>query len=1016
MSYISFLSLLVVLVFMTSFGFSQGKDDYEFANGLIQVGYLDLAKEVFSEIKANTKASGEERAKGELGLIRVLKAEAEKEPDPDKQQDAFDKAIKALKGFIQTYSTLKEAKDARYDLGILLQTKGKYLTKQAQKTGDTKYREIAAEALKESIELFKSTIEAEKGKVKVKKGGEEGEEGEEGEGEEATEDFLKSSCYYFESMYYLGICYDKSSTERTTHLKKAITLIEEFAWQNEGGIAAYYAYMTQGHCYIALDKFDEAITAYDTVCSLPNDKEYAGAKSIRQRGFLAKAEGCNSGERFNDALKTTQQYLSDYPGEEERHGPIGLGILLEQAKSYAGIGDIGNALTLAQEISDQGGFWGREAQYFIGTLPIGGKVPTKTAFSVAEGHRKRSNLGKAIDSYQQAVDGGESEEDFKTLIPKAWYNLGACYFEEGLYDAAAEVWTQGSELKKGDKELLAENAYWAMRAFQEMKNETKNKDHEEAYKKARTAVTSRFADSKFVKDGTLQFLEGKDLIKANKFDESVAVLGKMSPDSPKYERAQVEIGVCYYKQGTEAVKGKNDDTKSRDKYFKMAKDQFKKCFDYAENNPLTDAEKQSEREASLANAKFYAASMSADLKEWDEVHKYAEEFVNHPVYSKQRNLVAALYHHQVKAYCKQKEKNTEKAIELFEKTKADPTLQNSGYLEPMAKLIGINLNNDLSKSDENLKKWKKELESASGNKKKDLEEKIAQEQKKVKEQEPLAAEYLYYALSNEKKPDPPTANTVGNLLYKLKDFDKAAQMYKIAYKENKDPKERANLEVKLASCLVASQRWFEALPIYRELFKRRSKDPVVMKELAQTYVGVCEQASIPKAKTYLLEYLKETLKEEMDQAQSYRVDDQKKYITLRYPDYAEKLERDEQFNKSPLKTLERIHEKRLADAETSEGASSEKYLREYLWREALQHFIYLSSFLSKQKDPSDSPTEITNPDWWEAKYMVPFLYEKLENKVKAKTIIEQVQQLFPDLGEKFGYKTKFDSLLQRLKS
>lgn len=971
-----FLSGWIILVLFAFPCSVEAKNEYEFARGLMEFGYLDLAKEVFSQIKNNGGLSKEERAKGELGLIQIQKAEAEKESDPDKQQQAFDVAIKGLEDFVKNYKSLKESKDAEFDLGFLLQTKGKFLTKQAERSGDSKYREIAAGALEKATALFEGIVKA---------------------SEEQSEEWLKAKYYGFECWYYLGICYEKGNPKRTESLEKAIKSIEEFAWDNEGLPVAYYAYMIQGDCFVAMEKFDEAVTSYDSVCSLPADVE--AAKNIRQRGFLAKSKGLVDGGRNEQAMKVIEEYFNDYKGDAERYSTMGLGVLLQQARAFGGSGDIGQALAVAQDIADRDtGYWGREAQFFITSLPIGGKLPTKTAFSIAEGHRKRGALGKAIDHYELAIMGASSNEDFEELVPKSWYSIGASYFEAELYDVAAKAFDAGASLTKGKKDLLADNAYWAMRSYQELRALTQDPAHAEAYRTARGNLTKRFSDSKHVRGGTLTFLEGIDYQKAKEYDKAINEFKKLNIEDSKYERAQVEIGVCYYKQGQD----NREKPATRDEFFKKATEQFKKCIDYAKKVSLDDAEKQAERDISLANATFYTASMSADLERWEEVHKYAEEFVENPVFNKQTGLVAALYYYQVRAYCKQKKVNLDKAVEIYEKTKENPALAKSGYLGNMAQLIGIEFNKqlvDLAKQKESIKDKKK----------------LADIEKQVAEIEPKAADYLYLSLINDRTPNPNTANTVGNLLYKVNRFKEAGEMFNIAYasKETSE-KEKLVIRLKLAKCLVESERWSEALPLYRDLVEANPQQAGLLREMARTYVGLSEQKRIQSAKKLLMDLLPKTLDKEKKTAQTYSIKDQQKYITLRYPDIAEKLETDEKFNTSPLKILELIHEKRRKDASDSDGEDSETQLRHYLWREALAIYIDLGSFTPKYIADSPVDSEVNNPIWWEAKFYTPYLYEKCGNSEKAYKLAKQMQELYPSLGSDFGYKDKFEALLGRV--
>ena len=127
-----FVLSILLLVVSAPFAEAGRKDDFDFAQGLVDRKYYDLAKQEFEKIIADGDRPAELRADGELGLALLLKAQArDASQDRKKKTDeiiaVFGDAESRFDKFLESYPNHPKLTDARFEVAGLLQDKGIFL-------------------------------------------------------------------------------------------------------------------------------------------------------------------------------------------------------------------------------------------------------------------------------------------------------------------------------------------------------------------------------------------------------------------------------------------------------------------------------------------------------------------------------------------------------------------------------------------------------------------------------------------------------------------------------------------------------------------------------------------------------------------------------------------------------------------------------------------------------------------------------------------------------------------------
>ena len=667
------LTIAIVLVFTASANAARD-DDFEFAQGLVELKFYDLAKTEFEKIISDGGRSGDQRAAGELGLALLLKAQANDLRLDSKAESTaviglFDASEKAFDRFLTNYPTHPRRTDARFEVGLLLQAKGSYLMERMEKEPEqaAQLKSAAEDALDQAIDLFKGVAEALEQQVDDMTDAETGTQ----KGAMIAWNARRARFYEAVSHYNKGILYPVGDSSREGSLEQSVKLLLGFVWDNEDNILGAYAYLYLGLCKIELDAPDEALEFLQVACTgypVPDPKkdpaDYTNWTDLYLQGYFKLGEYCNKLGRRGDkdyretALEVFAEMPKRIPGVLDRK--FGQLALLQQARCLHGLKETSAALDLATRVSVRGEElaastdWGAATAYMANQLIneiIGGEgaedhtFPPDILIKAARAKKASQEWGQAVRSFQEVIRASKKPEDVAKYAIESWQEVGECYYRQEkfleayfAYDHVVTTYRALDESKAGDA------AYYAYRSSTALFAATKDPADEALKKTARSRFAGEFPNHPRAID--LQYYEGADFIadadaekdakkQTDLFALALERLNGVKPTSILYAKAKARIGEIYYKQ---------------DKY-KEAQELFDWVDDYIKNpkHVTTDAERSANRLQARALSVYFSTLCYAKQENWrkviERIDGYETEFADENV----KNFHSAVRFERVRA-------------------------------------------------------------------------------------------------------------------------------------------------------------------------------------------------------------------------------------------------------------------------------------------------------------------------------------------------------------------------------
>ena len=635
-----FLLSLLLLVATASFAEAGRKDDFDFAQGLVDRKYYDLAKKEFEKIIADGDRPAELRANGELGLALLLKAQAKDASQDSKKTtqeivDVFGDAESRFDKFLESYPNHPKRTDARFEVAVLLQDKGIFLTTRMAKPEEAEnadaLRRSAEEAFDLAIDIFGETADQYEAIV-------------EDDGEDAEKyDWLARRVRFFHGVchYYKGRLYDAGTAERRQILEKAVDLLTDFVWENEDNILGGYAYFYLGLCKKELDEPTEALEFFTVASSnypIPEDPRMRMIwGELFFQSYYKLGEYCNELKQRDgidycaEAVKRLLEMRERLP-EDCMSSNFGLRSLLELARAHMNLGEITEAMDICSLVSQKGEeykastTWGAGIEVLANRLlnevistgvTLGIKVPMDPAklLKAAMGKKTSREWDGAVIAFQQVVRASEgADETMKEFGIPAWLEIGECYYRAGKFLEAYFAYDHLVELFRGkDQQVAGDAAYFRYRAANAQHGDTKDPRDEELRKTARSAFAVEFKDHPRSID--LQYYEGADLVDdANAraredkmeaerlYNQAIGLLGGVKRSSILYSKAKARVGEIYF----------------RLEKFDEAIDQFDWVEKFVNNkrNVTTDREQKLNRLQALAIGTYYGALSLSRKEKW----------------------------------------------------------------------------------------------------------------------------------------------------------------------------------------------------------------------------------------------------------------------------------------------------------------------------------------------------------------------------------------------------------------
>ncbi len=634
---------LTVLIATVTAVWGGRKDDFEFAQGLVEFKYYDLAREQFEAIINDSSRSAEERANGELGLALLLKALADdmtkdsKKPVADVTK-AFEDAEAAFDKFLSTYPGHPRTIDAKFEVGTLLQAKGGFLSdQQAKDPGNAEqYRKTAEDAFDNAAELFKGAADGMEQRLRQMSD----EEKESDRGVRLDWDYRRARFFEAVAVYKKGELYVAGGAERQGTLGRAEEKLRNFVWENEDNILGGYAYFYLGMAARDLDKPDEALEWFSTAFGSPvpdmkgDPDEYTKWTELYLQSYWMLFEYCatigrREGRDYrDDALKFAEEMQQRVPDYMDRL--YGHRAMLAYARCLLGIGEKPKALDVATRISAKGDeifkagtLWGGGTSYLANQLineiisESGGEfsLPPDVLLKAALGKKASREWGDAVRAFQAVFGALKTEEQVKQYAIQVWLEIGEAYYRQERYLEAFFAFDYiVATYRKTDEAAAGDAAYKRYRAATALFAASKDPADEALKKKARSSFAEEFPTHPRSID--LQYYEGadyvddadaaKDAAAAKKnYELALERLAGVKKTSILYEKALARAAEVLFKL-TEYVKA-------------MASIDAMEKFIADPENVTTDPERKANRIQAKAIGTYYRALCQSKLKQPDKV-------------------------------------------------------------------------------------------------------------------------------------------------------------------------------------------------------------------------------------------------------------------------------------------------------------------------------------------------------------------------------------------------------------
>lgn len=855
-------ALALLLGAATQAGAEENQEEYEFGKGLLKRHWFDMAQKVFRDL-TSSGASQDLRNKGELGLIDVLKTQAEAEEDPELKKKLFDEAISKYKNFLKGNTDPQ----ALFNLAELLKSKGTDFTTQIRLSTDEEEKKTlikeAHDAFEEAVGLVKNFLD----KINEKKD----KVGMEGLSEEEQNQRRNAMFNHADLHYLMAQVFEGSKEKKVEILRKADLLFEEFIWDYEDYGQAYLAYIQRGRCAVEMEEYGMALDLFATVLLVPLPEDASPAqRTMRDRlrilAYYRILEALVLAKKYEDAVARAEQVEQEFPNliEDSFADPFsGRAAVLEKAKALAGLGRISEAIQEAVRVVDKGGYYMQVGMKLLGEwVAQDPKAGVRIVLLQAEGLYRTMKFERAIVAYQNAIDKIETDEERKEFGATAWMDMGNVYAARELYYEAGLAFQEGervaqifvrqmprstlSEDLQGVWDQAAENAYKAYRAFKLAYDESKSGRKESEFLKRlysdqRNFLTTRYTDSVYAKN--LSFFAGQDLLRQGRNLEAVSQFMQVEKRSDFYETALVGIGQAYFKE-YDRMKGEEEAAAAQKNkgvvpadfkpssdaldYLGKSEQNFNEFIQLANTKTVEGDEAVNRRRTLFGYTYFFLGRIHSERHAWEKVLETLKGFEED--YKDKPDLVLTASFLKLQAFYKLgKAREVEDMLRVMEEV------------------------DDVIRSQDKSRTKRHQYVIMGYQYAGAIYGDLAAQAKKNHEPEAYqmynekAAMYLWTWVQNDiladlESADPAQAvnrlDAVGIKQFKSEEYDKAAMIYKIILEKLGDvlnPDQQMRYKRAMGDCYMKQEKWDLALEIYKELYEANDKKLFFVENLVECY-------------------------------------------------------------------------------------------------------------------------------------------------------------------------------------
>ncbi len=547
------------------------KTDYDFARGLAQRGYFDLAEEVLNRAGQDPKATADQKALNRLGLAVILKQAAETETDADekvkKYRDAertFDSVMKELGSSHPRYY------DAVFESGDLLQRKGTYVARQLGEEKDSGKRKTlqteAKQAFEQAMKQFSKMVEhfaPEREKS-----------------EEAELEWEKARYHQAINPYFLAQTEEKGSLEREVLLKRAAEALNDLMWElsRPDDPVQFYCLIFKGKCHAERGlesdnkgEISSAKNAFDDVVSLAKEEgNVDNFQELIEWAYQEYAKLLIDTREFIDCDKVVKEMLAALKTRPIA-GP-GWCAMMSQAEALHNIGQDDRAQLIAKQVADgaRGSTCGKQASEFLARLVGEGgaaEASLSVLLSTARGLSDSGRLMEAVRVYQEAAAKIKTPEEQKQHGASTWNAIGRCFNKLGRFQEAGLAFEEGAERYAEPESVFTENVTGSYNAFRNFAAETKNEFDQARSKAARDRASKLPAGTDFA------YNSARDQLDEGRFAEAYAAFKKIeSPSAPKFDSAWFLVAKCAFDEGERVLNKEKNEARAHEWFDRLDSD------------------------------------------------------------------------------------------------------------------------------------------------------------------------------------------------------------------------------------------------------------------------------------------------------------------------------------------------------------------------------------------------------------------------------------------------------------
>ncbi len=884
-----------LITLATSISRADVQADLKFVEKLAENGYILMADDFYATI---TGVPDNLKTQARLTRIRIKKYGINFSRTPKERKERLDTTIKLIETFIKNSPNQDDdaVTDAKFEIGELLQDKGRFLVAWMKNETDAEVKEKlkketqavysqAADYFKVMIKVYKKRINKIPWGTKDKKLA--------AERKRLENNLVGASRSHPVTLYFNALLYDKNNKEREVLLKEGIKLFRSFLLKYGQMIISFDVADFCGLCYYELGDYKKAqiyfkIASHKLIEKIKKESRTTQERqgwlmdyqSTIQKGFYHLAMTANANQEFNQAIQSAEETLKWYP--DSKNESLTQLALMEKATAYANLGRGSEAIALVQEIIKSNGPAKRKAKDKQDEFSrMGIAIPPDIRLNTIRDAFDRGNYDEVVRHGQRLMAALEKapRKIKETYLPEAlwlmgnacrWRNYGtldgeplyrlyeAAMFYETLEQKFREVKDQNDKLWAPRAVKMAAETYLIMGHQLKGKNKEENADTEK-YRYLIKYLNKNWPESEATREikypiATEHKIKKEYLLAAKLF-------GEVPESSPKYLNSRFHVGYMYFqaakKQWNNYLTAKNKTKKNQ------LKKEAKKAYHQADIN-INNFVKKFESDPKATDFIMYSKTYLARIYLHEEIKKYRRVFTvlkgMETKYDGRHQIITQVFRSKIKAAVwmndlDKAEVYLKSLLDYSEKNTLDPPTSSIqlivlGYEAITNKIIPP----DVPSEDRPAKIAELKVKNPKKH------EKFTQAQEKL-------ANFLLTWIEQGAFLNESTALSIGDTIYmaaselnREKFFREAVSIYK-GLLTNKFKKDNVPLSqpawkisYKLVKCYVKLNDWDSALNHILRLKEERPNDGLIKTLAATAYEKIAEK---PGQEGYLTSALRE---------------------------------------------------------------------------------------------------------------------------------------------------------------